>query len=145
MERALDGNAGHRGRVLAHPSVQIAPPVPEKPVVKLDEADAPNDLKLEERQVWLELAPYAIAKRTFRPEYALAFKLLCRNIVLERRYAVSVADAGGASHRGLIQIIDRELRFFQLSPDAGIKPVEEASVVVDPLKDKYFASSSHGA
>lgn len=146
--RALDGGATHRkkGRVLTHPSVPATLPAAAPPVpINLDEADAPNDLSADERRVWLELTPLAMRLGTFKPEYAIAFKLLCRNVVLERRYALSVTDAGGSSHRGLIQIIDRELRFFQLSPDAGGKSGsnESEKPAVDPLKEKYFAGGSH--
>lgn len=145
--RALDGGASHRrkGRVLTHPSVPPGLPATPAPPIDLDEADAPNDLTVDERRVWMDLAPLAMGLGTFKPEYSVAFKLLCRNVVLERRYALSVTDAGGSSHRGLIQIIDRELRFFQLSPDAGGKSGshESEKPAVDPMKEKYFAGGSH--
>jgi hypothetical protein len=121
-ERALTGNAGHRSKVVRHPSVPPAPPAAASaglsvpPPVVVDEADAPNDLTVEERQVWLRLAPFALGNGTLTPAWSFAFSLLCRNIALERRYASSVTDAGGASHRGLIQRIDAELLRFNLSP-----------------------------
>lgn len=144
VSRSLDGGASHKkGRVLSHPSSTV-PELPVAAPIEIDEADAPNELTAEERHVWMDLAPLAMALGTFKPAYSVAFKLLCRNIVLEQRYALSVTDAGGASHRGLIQIIDRELRFFQLSPDAGHKSSsDDAKPAVDPLKEKYFAGGSH--
>src|SRR6187549_2782629 len=79
--RALDGNAGHRSKVVKHPSVPNEPPPP--PVLPaVDEADAPNDLDFEQRKVWLELAPHAIANRTLTDATALGFRMLCRNVVM---------------------------------------------------------------
>lgn len=112
-ERQIDGNAGHRpGRVLAHPSA----PAPSTAVPEVDEFDAPNDLTTEERIVWLELAPHAFRNRTLTRATSLSFRLLCRNVVLERALAQSVEDRGGANHRGLIQRVDAELLRFNLSP-----------------------------
>lgn len=136
-ERALDGNANHRGRVLPHPaaSTYVAPPHPPT----LDEADAPNDLSFDERAVWLELAPHAIANGTLTDATALGFKILCRNVVLERRYATSVNDQGTGNHRGMIQRVDAELLRFNLAPCG--KPMEGAGQRkpdVDPREAKYF-------
>lgn len=133
-ERRLAGNAGHRGKVLAHPSVPAvqAPQLPE-----IEEFDVPDDLTTDERHVWMELAPHAFANRTLTTATSLAFRLLCRNVVLERRYAGSVQDAGGASHRGVIQIIDRELLRFNLAP-CGKSVVMEPVPAVDPRQEKYF-------
>ena len=136
IARALDANAGHRGRVLAHPSV----PAGVSPPAVVDEAAVPNELTLEERQVWLRLAPHALAAKTLTEAWAYAFIVLCRNIVLERRYALSVTDAGGASHRGLIQRIDAELRQFRLAPCGETSSGRADVPTVDPLKDKYFGS-----
>lgn len=139
-ERRLAGNAGHRGRVLDHPSS-----VAVQQLVEVEEFDAPNDLTIDERHVWTELAPHAFANLTLTRGTALGFRLLCRNVVLERRYALSVQDAGGASHRGMIQRVDAELLRFGLAPCG--KPIVTAQKAdVDPMKDKYFGSSSrHGA
>lgn len=114
-------------------------------MVAVSEEDAPNDLSLEERLVWLRLAPFALAAGTLTDAWALAFCLLCRNIALERRYAGSVTDAGGASHRGLVQIIDRELLRFKLSPNGGESTEAPAAPAVDPMKEKYFGGSRPGA
>jgi hypothetical protein len=139
--RVLDGNASHRKRkaadVVQHPSAPTEPPPPALP--KLDEADAPNELDFEERAVWLELAPHAIANGTLTTATALGFRMLCRNVALEKQYARSVNDRGTANHRGLIQRIDAELLRFNLAPCG--KPVgqpETAKPAVDPMKAKYF-------
>lgn len=96
-----------RARVLTHPNSAEPPAV--------DEFDAPDDLSPEERNVWLELAPFAFANRTLTRATSLAFRMLCRNIVLERSLGQS-ADRGGPNHRGLIQRVDAELLRFNLSP-----------------------------
>lgn len=140
--RALDGNAGHRGRVLPHPS---SPAVPETvPVPKLDESDAPDDLKMDERQVWLELAPVAVSRGVDLSETkGLPFRILCQNVALCRRYAASVAEAGSPNHRGMIQAVDRELPRFRLV-DIGGKAIAPApKPAVDPLKEKYFAGNRY--
>lgn len=133
--RVLDGNAGHR-TVVRHPSSTLPAPRPPVPV---EAFDAPDELSVDERNVWLRLAPHAFANGTLTKATEYAFCLLCRNIVLERLYAGSVQDKGGASHRGVIQIIDRELLRFDLAPLGKPKEQPEAPPVVDPLKDKYFA------
>lgn len=137
--RALDGNAGHRrpATVVAHPSAPAEPPPPSLP--KLDEADAPDELTFEERQVWLELAPHAMKNGTLTTATALGFRMLCRNVALEKQYARSVNDRGTANHRGLIQRIDAELLRFNLAPCG--KPLaspEAAKPAVDPMRAKYF-------
>ena len=109
--RAVTGHPGHRGRVLSHPSAGHVPVV-----APVDEFDAPSDLTTDERNVWVELAPFAFANRTLTRATSFAFRLLCRNVVLERSYASSIADKGGPNHRGLIQRIDAELLAFNLRP-----------------------------
>ncbi len=134
-ERQLDGNAGHRGRVLPHPSV----PPAEPPVVVDDSEDfsVPDDLTLDERQVWLRLAPLAKENGTLTKAHLLAFSLLCQNVVLERRYALSPLDAGGANHRGMKQRLDIQLLRFGLAPN-GVEEVAEKQPAVDPMQEKYF-------
>lgn len=121
LEHAITGDAGRRGRVLNHPSSSDAPATA---LVEVEEFDAPDDLTMEQRHVWLKLAPHAFKARTLTRATELAFSMLCRNIALEKRYAESVTDQGSANHRGLIQRIDAELSAFNLRP-AG-KPIFEA-------------------
>lgn len=123
--RALDGGAGKR------PAKSEAPPPP--PAAAVDEFDAPNDLDMETRHVWLELAPEASKKRTLTKATALAFKILCRNVVLERQYALSVTDRGSANHRGMIQRVDAELLAFDLRPCG--KPIYDGEEQVAPAND----------
>jgi hypothetical protein len=134
-ERALAGNAGHRGRVLPHPSAPPAPPPPPTPP-EIDEADAPNDLTIEERHLWMELAPHATANGTLTPATSLSFRLLCKNIALLLRYYPSVTEASNANHRGLMQRVDAELLRFCLSP-IGKAIIEDEKPQVDPMEAKY--------
>ena len=113
-QRALGGNAGHRGRVLSHPSAP-APPV-------VDEFDAPDDLTTDERNVWLKLAPHAFQAGTLTKATSLAFCVLCRNIVLERTYMASVGERGTANHRGILQRVEGGLDAFQLRPQGRRMP-----------------------
>lgn len=132
-EKRLGGHAGHRGKVIDHPSSANVDPPP----LVVEEFDAPDDLTMDERHVWLELAPHAFAALTLTKGTSLGFRLLCRNIVLERRFAASVMDAGGASHRGLIQRVDAELLRFGLAP-CGKPIVSAPKAEVDPMQEKYF-------
>lgn len=135
LEKDITGNAGHRGVVLEHPSSGQVPVV-----AAIDEFDAPDDLTLPERQVWLELAPHAFANRTLTKGTSLSFRLLCRNVVLERKLAADVELEGGSNHRGLIQRVDAELLRFNLSPCG--KPILEAEPVkpANPL-EKFLRKS----
>lgn len=132
-EKRLSGHAGHRGKVVDHPSSAFTEP----PAVVVEEFDAPDDLTIDERHVWMELAPHGFENGTLSKATSLAFRLLCRNIVLERRYALSVQDAGGASHRGMIQRVDAELMHFGLAP-CGKPIVATPKAEVDPMQEKYF-------
>jgi hypothetical protein len=102
----------------------------------LDESEAPNDLSTEERLVWLRLAPHAMPKGRLTPATAFHFAQMCKNIALMHRYAASVTDAGGASHRGLIQRVDTELLTYGLVPSGASEAPKK--VQVDPMQAKYF-------
>lgn len=116
-ERFIDGNAGHRGKVLAHPSV---PPVVAP--LEIDEFDAPDNLNFEERNVWLRLAPFGFKNGTLTKASALSFEILCRNIALEQQYAQSVMDKGSANHRGILQKVEAGLDAFMLRPTGKPMP-----------------------
>lgn len=142
-ERRIAGNAGKRGRVLAHPSAPPAPIVPPPPArPPLNEEDAPNDLSLEERQVWLRLAVKAREVGTLTEDTADYFKMFCRVVCLEEKYSKSVMDAGSANHRGLIQRAAAMYKDFNIAPFG--KPVvggkQSAAPPIDPLKEKYFGT-----
>ncbi|HJT94759.1 MAG TPA: hypothetical protein VJ777_22955 [Mycobacterium sp.] len=111
----------------------------------VEEFDAPNDLTFDERQVWMELAPFAFANGTLTKATSLGFRMMCRNIVLERRYAQSVTDQGSSNHRGMIQRVDAELLRFNLAPCG--KPMASGPAVaeVDPMEAKYLGGSRSGA
>src|SRR4051812_42083740 len=89
--RAIDGGAGHRPVLTGVPTTN-----PSTAIAQIEEFDAPDSLPADARAVWLLLAPHAFKARTLVRRTAYQFELLCRNIVLERRYADSVMDAGGA-------------------------------------------------
>ncbi len=108
----------------------------------ITEFDAPNDLTTDERNVWVELAPHAFKARTLTPATAFAFKLLCRNVVLERQYAQSVTDKGTANHRGLIQRVDAELLRFNLAPNGKVHEIPEQPAAAQPINPlaKYLGA-----
>lgn len=127
-ERFITGNAGKRGaRVLEHPSATVPPATP-LPVV--DESEAPDELNVDERNVWVRLAPHALQNGTLTPATQLAFALLCKNIVRERRYGESVTECGSSNHRGLIARVEAGLDAFQLRPTGkgSMAPVQEKPV-----------------
>ena len=135
-ERLVAGNASKvAARVLAHPSA----PAPVAPLPEVTEFDAPNDLGVEERLVWLELAPHAMQAGTLTQASALAFRVLCRNIVLERRYGQSVTDQGSSNHRGMIQRVEGGLDAFGLRPMG--KPMATAAPAEKPVSklDRFVA------
>ncbi len=125
LEHGLDGTVSQVARVFTHPSSAPA---------EIEEFDAPDDLTMDERHVWMELAPFAFQNRTLTKATSLAFRILCRNVVLERAFAQSVNDKGTANHRGMIQRVDAELRNFNLLPCG--KPIYEAAPVAaaNPLQ-----------
>ncbi len=127
--RAVSGVPAHKkGRVLAHPSAGAE--APSTAPAEIEEFDAPNDLTMDERHVWLELAPFAFANRTLTKATSLSFRMLCRNIVIEQKMATRVADRGTSNHRGMIQRVDAEMLRFNPSPCG--KAMYEA----DPGKEK---------
>lgn len=124
------------GRLLAHPSVPV-PPAP--PIADLDESQAPNDLSVDERLIWMELGALALSKgKSLAMIRAYPFRLLCTNVALERRYAKSVTEAGSANHRGMIQAIDREMLRFGLV-DFG-KETPKVKPVVNSFAAAFGAS-----
>lgn len=134
--RALDGGrASHTAKVLPGPAPNV-PPV--APWLVVDEEHAPDDLTMDERRVWLKLAPLALEKGTLTPATMLAFSLLCRNVVLERRYATSVSDAGSANHRGMIQRVDAELGDFGLRAFGKPSAAPLSTPAADPVKERFF-------
>lgn len=139
-ERALAGTSGHRTTVVRHPSSPALPP--PAPKTELSEEDAPNDLTMDERRVWLELAPKAMDAGTLTPDTAEYFKLFCRTVCLEKKFAASMLDAGAANHRGLIQRCQAMYKDFDLAPfgKAKLGAGKPAAPPVDPLKEKYFGS-----
>ena len=119
----LGGSAGRREpKTVARPPDK---PAPAEPVA------VPVDLEAEVRAVWELLAPHAEAERTLTKASTLAFGLLCRNIVFERRLASSPLKAAGTDHRGMLVRVEAGLARFRLIPDG--RPV----VALEPAKDGW--------
>lgn len=107
-DRAISGVPAHRGRVLAH--LPAAAPAP------VEVFDAPADLLPAERVIWVALAPFACEQRTLTKATSLAFRLLCRNIVIENEMALAADARGGSDHRGMIQRVETGMLRFNVSP-----------------------------
>lgn len=125
VEKALGGDAGHRAKVLPGPGLAAPPLI--APIVGID---PPVDLTVEERGVWDALAPHALRLRTLTPGTALAFRMLCRNVVLEQQLGTG-GDKGGPNHRGILQRVDAQLARFCLAPFG--KAIYEAEVEAKPV------------
>lgn len=123
--RGLDGGAAKRQPATHLPAA--APPVP------VDEFDAPDCLTVDQRLVWLELAPHAFAARTLTKGTMAAFIMLCRNVVTERAMAGG-ALAGTSDHRGMIQRVDAELSAFNLRPCGKALYEAEPEAKKNPLE-----------
>ena len=140
--RAIDGGAGHRT-----PAREVLTGVPttnaSTAIAEVEEFDAPDDLSAEARGVWLKLAPLAFKRRTLTRATAYAFELLCRNIVLERRFADSVTEAGSAGHRGMIQRVENGLSAFELRPFGKpiLDPEDQTAKPANPL-DRFLKRST---
>lgn len=128
--KARDGSSA---RVLAHPSAAAVPTTNDLP--EIEEFDAPNDLGMDERAVWLKQAPHAFKNRTLTRATALSFERYCKVVVLERNEAKS-SGVGGANHRGLLKQINAYELQFLLTP-AG-KPMLEAPPVPQQDEDEAF-------
>jgi hypothetical protein len=133
LERVITGTLPGQGRVLPHPGGG-----PEPVVAPIERFAPPDDLAPPARAIWLELAPHAFTARTLLPATALAFRVLCCNVALERELAQDLEKRGSASHRGVIARVDAELAAFSLRPFG--KPIlleAEAAPATNPL-DKFF-------
>src|SRR5262245_36064581 len=129
--RFVTGDAGNHGAVLLqHPS---APPPPPLPLPVLDEADAPNELTMEERHVWLELAPHAMQAGTLVPGTQAAFVTWCRWVLLERQFAVSVLEKGSAKHVQAAKEAKAGYYDFGLRPTGKPMPQAEQAKPVSKL------------
>jgi len=71
--------------------------------------------------VWRELAPFALTERTLEPRTAMAFRMLCENIVLLKKLAAAPLTCAGPDHRGMLARVEQGWARFRLVPDG--KPV----------------------
>lgn len=90
----------------------------------------PEDLSAQQRRVWSELAPHALAERTLTDVTRLAFRELCEAIVLKRSLMLQIfaegltieTPLGPKAHplltqyRGLMQRTEAAMLRFRLSP-----------------------------
>lgn len=106
---------------MMHPSSAaiVSTPAP----VAVEEFDAPNALTMDERRVWMELAPLAFARRTLTPDMMPAFVTMCRTVLLERAIAAG-RDAGTGLHKGWVQEVRKQMDTFGIWPTG--KPVYDA-------------------
>ena len=132
--RKPKGQAGYPARVLAHPSSVVPTTNPLPPV---EEFDAPDDLTMEERAVWMKQAPHAFKHRTLTRATAMSFERYCKVVVLERNETRSSA-VGGANHRGLLRQINSYELQFMLTP-AGKPMLEPPPVVAQDEDEAFFA------
>lgn len=109
----------------------MAPPTTNEPS-QVEEFDAPDDLSLEERAIWLKQAPHAFANRSLTRASALAFERYCKLVVLERNEAKS-SGVSGANHRGLLKQINALELQFMLTPAGKAMPLTDrkAGAAVD--------------
>lgn len=121
----LAGSGPKRGPTGVVP--KLAPTVPAGGP---DAPTCPAGAPAEVAAVWRELAPHALAERTLEPRTAMAFLLLCQNVVLERRLAASPLGCAGPDHRGVMARVEVAMARFRLAPDG--KPV----IPVEP-KDEW--------
>ena len=119
-EKALHGTASLKEMRAAAPQI--------------DEFDAPDDLTLPERLVWLKLAPLAFALRTLTRATEDAFSDLCRNRVLMLEIGKDAERRGGADHRGIVQRVQSQMKDFSLSP-MGKPIISEAPKAKDAFED----------
>lgn len=126
-------------RVLKHPSV---PPTTNDPS-PIEEFDAPDDLTMEERSVWMKQAPHAFANRTLTRASAMAFERYCKVVVMERKEAESSAR-GGANHRGLLKQINTYELQFLLTPSGKAMPMVDNPAGSRDADDEFFGESRAG-
>jgi hypothetical protein len=124
-----------KAQIIQHPSSVPTTDIPSP----IEEFDAPNDLSIDERAVWLKQAPHAFKNRTLTRATALSFERYCKVVVLERNEAKS-SGVGGSNHRGLLkQINSYELQFL-LTPAGKAMPVETVASTDDD--EMFFAPSN---
>lgn len=102
-------------------------------VAPIEEFDAPDDLTVEERHVWLKQAPHAFRNRTLTRATAMSFERYCKVVVLERNEAKS-SGIGGANHRGLLkQINSYELQFLLTPAGRPMPQMPEVGAPAEPV------------
>jgi hypothetical protein len=120
----------------------------------------PADLSADQREVWRELAPYALEARTLTAGTSMAFRQLCGRIVLLRQMEAMIAadglmdtkvslqmdETGGGMQTvqkkahdlitkcmTLMQRVDQGMIRFRLAPIG--KEIAAPEVVVDPFAE----------
>jgi hypothetical protein len=114
------------GIVLIHPSIPPASALLGPPA----DLPVPACLDPEERAVWLERAPHAIAFGTLDAASVPTFVRYCQHVVLEQHESKS-SGRGGPNHRGILKLLnDLELRYMT-SPNG--RPMPQRAGAVETL------------
>jgi hypothetical protein len=128
--------------VAAITSAQASVPSTNYPPEPVEEFDAPDDLAVEERAVWLKQAPHAFRNGMLTRVSAMAFERYCKVVVLERNEARS-SGVGGSNHRGLLKQINQYELQFGLIPNG--RPMPEAAVPQQDEDEAFFGGRGHVA
>lgn len=123
---ALHGS--HQRTVVRFPAAPAAPSAPLVPVA----VAIPGGLPAKARRAWERLAPFAVEAGTLTAGTAAAFAMLCRAVVLEAALGKG-GEAGGPSHRGMMQRVEAGMVRFSLAPVG--KPIAKAAKPEDPFAE----------
>lgn len=96
--------------------------------VSSDAPTCPKDVPADIAAVWRDLAPHAIKEGTLSHRTALAFRVLCQNVVLLDKLAAAPLTCAGPDHRGMLARVEVGWARFRLIPDGKPTVAEEAPV-----------------
>ncbi len=128
-------------RLLQHPSARTAEVPTTNETSPIEEFDAPNDLTMDERAIWLKQAPHAFANRTLTRASALSFERYCKLVVAERAEGNSSA-MNGPNHRGLLKQINALELQFLLTPSGKAMPTSDRLTTAADPDDAFFSPAA---
>lgn len=141
---------GARRDLASPPALDVQTPptdVPDQPPATDGTlAEPPADLKGQQRDIWRELAPYAVQQGTLIASTVAGFRELCEQLAFKRSVAAAITRRGAgrkdaeSSHRiyaRLAQRVDASLARFKLTSygkpaDAGFTAATEKRVPTPP-------------